>query len=390
MHDPLALPSTHRSTVAFDVLAAGLFGLLTIPAQTRESTFAAGVTAVIALAIAVRNLSPSTMIGLALGTAAVQVATLQIALLGAIGYAPLFAVAGSHPDPRVRRGSLAVGGVGVPIAGAVLPATFPDGTSVFYPVLLGITGAAVVVLGGWTFGFTRYQRRSVEQARVAETVAELERRRLLELYDEQAERSRLARDMHDVVAHSLAVVIAQAEGARFVLASSPETADEALGVIAGTAREALGEVRDVLHELRRDDTPPRADAAERARLVDRMRAAGMTLTVEETGDPESAEPAAVQAAHRILTEALTNVLKHGDLTRPVVVRHDWRDGTSMTVRNAVAAASRPPSTAPGAGHGILGMGERAAAVGGTLRSGPTDDGWALEFTAPPARKGAPS
>ncbi len=83
--------------------------------------------------------------------------------------------------------------------------------------LFGFAGAAVVVIGGWAFGFIRYQRRMVQQASIAETIAELERKRLLDLYDEQSERTRLARDMHDVVAHSLAVVVAQAEGARMVL-----------------------------------------------------------------------------------------------------------------------------------------------------------------------------
>lgn len=379
MHDPLALPQTRRSTVGFDLVLAGLFGLVGIPIQLGDSVFTAIVTAVIVLAIAVRHFAPTAMIVLALGTAAVQVACLHVAIFGSLGYAPLFAVAGSHPDRRVRRGSLAAGVLGVLVAAAVMPSAYTEGGSWVFGVLFGLTGAAVVVLGGWTFGFTRYQRRSVEQAQVAETIAELERRRLLELYDEQSERSRLARDMHDVVAHSLAVVIAQAEGARFALSSSPEAADEALGVIAGTAREALGEVRGVLQELRSGDTAAQATAVDRAQLFERMRSAGMRLSVEEIGDPETADPAAVQAAHRILTEALTNALKHGDLTEPVVVLHDWHDGVTMTVRNAVGAVAPDRS---GAGHGILGMAERAAVIGGTVQSAPTPDGWTLRFRAP--------
>ncbi|GAA3952607.1 sensor histidine kinase [Gordonia caeni] len=382
MHDPLARPHTPRSTVAFDLLMAGVFALIGLPIQSSDSAFTAIVTAVIALAIAVRSVAPTVMIVLALGTAAVQVIFLEVALFGSLGYAPLFAVAGSHPDRRVRRGSLAVGIVGVLVAGAVMPSAYPEGGSWLFGLVLGLAGASVVVLGGWAFGFIRYQRRNVEQAEVAETIAELERRRLLELYDEQAERSRLARDMHDVVAHSLAVVIAQAEGARFALASSPDAADEALGVIAGTARDALGEVRGVLHELRSGDTAAQATAVDRAQLFDRMRAAGMRLVVEELGDPETADPATVQTAHRVLTEALTNALKHGDLSEPVTVVHDWRNGAVVTVHNTVNTL---PSTAIGAGHGILGMSERASAVGGEIRSRATADGWTLEFTAPPAK-----
>jgi len=105
----------------------------------------------------------------------------------------------------------------------------------------------------------------------------------------------------------------------------------------------------------------------------------MRLSVEEIGDPETADPAAAQAAHRILTEALTNALKHGDLTEPVVVLHDWHDGVTMTVRNAVGAVAPDRS---GAGHGILGMAERAAVIGGTVQSAPTPDGWTLRFRAP--------
>ena len=386
MHDPLAPPHTPRTTVAFDLLMAGVFALIGIPIQWDDTPFTGIVTAVIAVAIAVRNVAPAAMMVLALGTAVAQVAFVDVALFGSLGYAPLFAVAGSHPDRRVRRGSLVVGVVGVLVAGVVVPSAYPEGGSWVFGLFFGLTGAAVVVLGGWAFGFIRFQRRTVRQAEVAETIAELERRRLLEKYDEQAERSRLARDMHDVVAHSLAVVIAQAEGARFALASSPEAAEEALGVIAGTARDALGEVRGVLQELRSGDTAAQATALDRAQLFDRMRAAGMRLDVEELGDPETADPATVQIAHRILTEALTNVLKHGDLSKPVTVVHDWRDGAVLTVRNAVNPL---PPTAIGAGHGILGMSERAAAVGGHVHSSATAGGWTLVFTAPSA-KGVPS
>ncbi|MEZ5210189.1 sensor histidine kinase [Gordonia sp. (in: high G+C Gram-positive bacteria)] len=303
-------------------------------------------------------------------------------MIPSLAYALLFFVAGGSAHQAVRRISLAVAIAGSAVAAWTLihrsVSEFGNDPGVL-DFAAAYAGSAIVVVGGWTYGFTRYQRRTVEEARVAETIAELERRRLLELYDEQAERSRLARDMHDVVAHSLAVVIAQAEGARFALASSPDDAAAALGVIAGTAREALGEVRGVLQELRSGDTAAQATAHDRTRLFERMRAAGMTLATEQLGDPANADAAVAATVHRILTEALTNALKHGDLSEPVIVVDDWRDGAALTVRNAVPAE---PHRAIGAGHGILGMTERAATVGGTVRSAAAGDHWVLELSVP--------
>ena len=380
MHDPLALRDVRRTTVAFDLVLAAIFGLLVAPAEWANSSTIAGIaTALIACAIAIRHLLPSLMMVLALGTAILQVAATDVAVGGSIGYAPLFAVAGGHPDRRVRRGSLWAAVVGSVVAGIVLPYSFPDGNYWWAGHVLGAAGSLVVCAGGWVWGFTRWQRRSVEQAKVTETITELERRRLVDLYDEQAERSRLARDMHDVVAHSLAVVIAQAEGARFALKTSPESTDEALGVIADTARSALGDVRGVLEQLRSDDTPAQADAQDREQLYARMRAAGMDIRSDETGDPETVDPGAARVAHRVLTETLTNALKHGDRNRPVLVTHDWHDGVRLTVRNSIAD---DPLSAGGASHGIVGMTERASAAGGTLTSTADGHDWQTVLVIP--------
>ncbi|MFT3716960.1 MAG: histidine kinase [Gordonia sp. (in: high G+C Gram-positive bacteria)] len=383
MHDPLALPYVHRSTIVFDVVMAVVFGLVAGSVEWTHTSTAAGVaTVLIAVAIAVRDVWPSVMIVLAVTSAILQVATTDVAVFGSLGFAPLFAITGAHPDRRVRRLSLWAGLAGAVASAIVMPLTYPNGEASWTQgVVIGFIGALLVCVGGWVWGFTRYQRRSVEQARVTETIAELERKRLVDLYDEQTERSRLARDMHDVVAHSLAVVIAQAEGARFALKSSPEDTDEALGVIADTAREALGEVRDVLQQLRDDDTAAQSTAADREQLYTRMRAAGMDLTAQEVGDAEKADPAAARVAHRVLTEALTNALKHGDPACPVSVVHDWTDGTRLTVRNTIAATPAARST-PGAGHGIVGMSERASTVGGRLSSRADGEAWVLEFVAP--------
>ncbi|OZC32815.1 sensor histidine kinase [Gordonia polyisoprenivorans] len=378
MRDPLSTGGLTRRGLIIDVAIAVVFALVAIPIHLGQSTSAAVTAAVVSIALALRRPAPSVMIVLALASATVQVATDQIAVVASLAYFPLFATVGGHPDRRVRFGSLSVAIAGCVIAGWEFPHVYAS-ADIVAARLFGFAGAAVVVIGGWAFGFIRYQRRMVQQASIAETIAELERKRLLDLYDEQSERTRLARDMHDVVAHSLAVVVAQAEGARMVLDADPEATRKALHVIADTARGALGDVRGLLEQLRNEDVSS-ASRSDRDTLFDRMRAAGMTIDTRETGNDESVDANITRVAGRVLGEALTNALKYGDLAVPVVVRIEWTRGCSMTVWNAL---SDNPLAPGGAGHGIAGMAERAAQIGGTLRSDRDNrDGWLVSLQIP--------
>ncbi|OPX10448.1 histidine kinase [Gordonia sp. i37] len=380
MRDPLSTGGLTRRGLIIDVAIAVVFALVAIPIHLGQSTSAAVTAGVVSIALALRRLAPSVMIVLALASAAVQVSTDQIAVVASLAYFPLFATVGGHPDRRVRFGSLAVAIAGCVVAGWEFPHAYVDAAGNAVAIrLFGFAGAAIVVIGGWAFGFIRYQRRMVQQASVAETIAELERKRLLDLYDEQSERTRLARDMHDVVAHSLAVVVAQAEGARMLLDADPDATRKALHVIADTARGALGDVRGLLEQLRNEDVSS-ASRSDRDILFDRMRAAGMTIDTQETGNDESVDANITRVAGRVLGEALTNALKYGDLAVPVVVRIEWTRGCSMTVRNAL---SDNPLAPGGAGQGIAGMAERAAQIGGTLRSArDNDDGWLVSLQIP--------
>lgn len=387
--DPLAFPDLARRSALGDAgVGFALMAVLLI-ASAGLGTVPMAVNVLVGLALMCRRSAPSLMMALALVSAVIQVATYIVSPAASLLYPILFYTAGSHPDCRVRRGSLAVAVAGSLVAAWVFPraSTF-GGSEGGHPVaayLVSLIGIAALIVGGWTFGFVAYQRRSVQQARVAEQISELERRRLLDLYDEQAQRSSLARDMHDVVAHSLAVVIAQAEGARFALDASPESAKEALGVIAGTARQALADVRGVLEELRSTESTAEHTRVDRDQLYDRMRAAGMSLNHSEIGDDGAASPISVRVAFAILTEALTNALKYGDLAAPVAVTHDWTGGCRLTVRNALSAAPLAPG---GAGHGIVGMIERAELAGGTLTSAAAADGsWLVELVVPERPEG---
>lgn len=180
---------------------------------------------------------------------------------------------------------------------------------------------------------------------------------------EEQERVRIARDMHDVVAHSLAVVIAQADGARYAAATHPELSQEALGTIAQTARAALSDVRMLLTQLRhRQGDGPQPTLADLEALFAHVRQAGVEPRVTVDPMPPGEPPAAIQlAVYRILQEALTNAMRHGQ--GGVDVRLSWlSDRVDIEVRNDVAEEA----PAHVGGHGLVGMRERAQLVGGTL------------------------
>lgn len=182
---------------------------------------------------------------------------------------------------------------------------------------------------------------------------------------EEQERVRIARDMHDVVAHSLAVVIAQADGARYAAAVNPDIATEALGTIAQTARGALSDVRMLLTQLRhRQGEGPQPTLADLEALFAQVRQAGIEPRITVDPMPPGEPPAAIQiAVYRILQEALTNAIRHGD--GAVDVHLAWlQDRVDIDVRNTVA---RDAAAAPG-GHGVIGMRERAQLVGGSLQA----------------------
>ncbi|EGD57123.1 sensor histidine kinase [Gordonia neofelifaecis] len=386
--DPLAFPNLSRRSVIGDAAVGFVLLVLMVAVSSGLSTTVQIASLLIGLAVMCRRVTPSLMMTLAVASAVLQVVTYDVAVGACLLYSVLYYTAGNHPNALVRRGSFVVAAVGSLVAAWVYPRSSAwgaaDESATLLAYLMTFLGIAVLLVGSWTFGFIRYQRHSVEQARIAEQMSELERRRLLDLYDEQAARSSLARDMHDVVAHSLAVVVAQAEGARFTLDSSPEAAKEALGVIADTARQALADVRGVLEELRSTESTADHTRTDRDQLYARMRAAGMTLQTTEIGDADTVSPLSVRVAFAVLTESLTNALKYGDLARPVEVRQDWTDGCRLTVANAL---SDKPLAPGGAGHGIVGMVERAELAGGTLTSAAVDGRWLVELVVPARPEG---
>jgi signal transduction histidine kinase len=195
-----------------------------------------------------------------------------------------------------------------------------------------------------------------------------------------AERIRIARELHDVLAHHIAVVNAQAGVAQYLLRADPAAADTALTGIAANTRAALDELRATLGLLRADgDTPsdPRAPAPtieHLGRLLDSFTDAGMRLTVTVHGEPGSLSGPADLAFYRIVQEALTNAAKHAPGS-DVCLSIGWSAASvHLTVSNTGPAAAPQGLMNEGTGHGLIGMRERAAAAGGTVSAGPAAAG----------------
>jgi signal transduction histidine kinase len=214
----------------------------------------------------------------------------------------------------------------------------------------------------------------------------LERQAVLleEQRDEQArtavadERTRIARELHDVVAHAISVVVLQARGGRRVLASDPDAAHEAFDVIEATSTQALGEMRRLLGLLRADDEialAPQPTLARVGDLVGELQAAGLPVDVTVEGEPAPLPPGVDLSAYRIVQEALTNALKHAGPAR-AHVRVVYEDEAVLVevTDDGLGAAAPALSGVESGGHGLVGIRERVAIVGGVLDAGPRPQG----------------
>jgi len=250
---------------------------------------------------------------------------------------------------------------------------------------------------------------------LAERAERLERER-----DQQAslaaatERARIAREMHDVVSHNIQVMVTLADAASLAQASDPDRAAEAIQEVSSTGRQALTDMRRMLGVLREEpiaagagdgagsskssDPPlaPQPGLRELEALVERVRATGLDVSVRRVGEPFELSPAAGLTVYRVVQEALTNALKHAEELTVVEVRLAFADpdvAVRVTddgrARVSVPAPSTPP--APGGGHGLAGMAERATAFGGSLRTGPGPaGGWEVEATLRDCRAPTPA
>jgi signal transduction histidine kinase len=212
--------------------------------------------------------------------------------------------------------------------------------------------------------------RRQEWARRRAEEEEAERRRVNE------ERLRIARELHDVLAHSISVINVQAGVGLALLDSDPAQARTALTTIKSASKEALGEVRQVLDTLRAKGDAPRTPAPGLARLPEltaQAADAGLRVTVETEGEVSPLPPGADLAAFRIVQEALTNLIRHSGSRTALVRLHHGSGELRVDIDDDGPAAESGTAAATG-GNGLVGMRERAAALGGSAEAGPRDDG----------------
>ncbi|MCY0934426.1 histidine kinase [Streptomyces sp. H34-S4] len=273
---------------------------------------------------------------------------------------------------RVR---LAVGGLTV--LTVALSVSWNTGTARELLFTLFVSGAA--------YALGRLQHtRQVYTAALLDRAAQLERANRIEAEQAAArERARIAREMHDILSHAVSIMIVQAEAGPVAVRRAPERAEAAFEAIAETGRDAMAQLRTMLGVLRTDEAAPRSPqpgVRELAGLVERVRGSGPAVSYERTGSVRGL-PAALEATvHRVVQEALTNVVKHAGASA-VSVRLEYGE-RELTV--TVTDDGRGPGTgssvpqARRGGHGLIGIRERAAAHGGTARSGPGPDGTGFE------------
>lgn len=238
---------------------------------------------------------------------------------------------------------------------------------------------ALVFLAAWFVGRLVHGRAQVAE-RLERQTAQLERER-----DELAqaavvrERARIARELHDVIAHSVSAMVIQAGAARRVLPRSPAESAAALRNVQDVGREALGELRSTLGFLAPDDARtaglrPAPTLAAVDELVERARAAGLPVELHIGGEPGRLPGSSDLAAYRIVQEALTNALRHAGPAHATVLL-DWRkDALVIDVRDTGSGRGAHSAEMPESGHGLAGMRERAELAGGTLEAGPARGG----------------
>ncbi|MER6632770.1 sensor histidine kinase [Streptomyces sp. NPDC000987] len=338
------------------------------------------VIVLLCLVIAMRRRMPERMLLLTIGIGAAQVA-LDVAVTPA-DFAMLVivytvAATGARWASRL---ALAVS-LG---AATVAQLRWPNDNS-------GVLGnVAIVVLQtvpfalAWVLGDSIRTRRAYF-AQLEERAARLEKEREAQAkVAVAAERARIARELHDVVAHNVSVMVVQADGAAYVLDAAPDQAKKALETISSTGRQALAEMRRLLGVLRTGEHQetseyvPQPDVEQIDELVEQCRHAGLPVDFKVEGTPRPLPSGVELTAYRIVQEALTNTRKHGGPNAGASVRLVYfDDGLGLLVEDDGKGAPHElyeEGGIDGRGHGLIGMRERVGMVGGTLDAGPRPGG----------------
>jgi signal transduction histidine kinase len=362
-------------TVAFEVVLAHDPGLLGWGGPDlefrRADSLSLALTLLVNLPLALRRCAPLTI--LLISCTAVIIYHLAGFYYGMNTMPPLLALytVASRRTPRVA------------FAGAAAVFAMWFHASVAGPPTLlwaGIVQGSVMIAVAWGFGnsarmLTENSRRLTGLSEQLKRDQEDKARRAV-----TEERVRIARELHDVVAHHMSVISVQAGLARYVFASDPDTASAALATIADTGSEVMGEMRRLLSVLRiepEDDDGVSYDPApgldRLGQLVDRVRSAGLPVEVTVSGSVRPLASGIDLCAYRVVQESLTNVLKHAGSARAQVSL--WYGPTQLLLRvTDDGGGSGPVETPDGGGHGLIGMRERVKLYKGTIAARPQPPG----------------
>ncbi|MGK5731502.1 sensor histidine kinase [Streptomyces sp. URMC 124] len=335
----------------------------------------------LSLVIALRRRAPVPMLFLAIASGLAQIAA---DVQGTIADIAMLAIVYTIASGHVRWASRVAlaGGLAAPVLFLIRWPVVDRGLGGTLIALAFLTAPFVLA---WVLGDSMRTRRAY-WAQLEERAARLEKDREQQArMAVTAERARIARELHDVVAHNVSVMVVQADGAAYVLDASPEQAKQALETISGTGRQALAEMRRLLGVLRTEegtteggDYVPQPDVEQIGDLVEQVRGAGLPVEYEVEGAPRPLPSGVELTAYRIVQEALTNTRKHGGPEAGASVRLTYfDDGLGLLVEDDGRGAQHELYEAGGAdgmGHGLIGMRERVGMVGGTLDAGPRPGG----------------
>ncbi|MET7715094.1 sensor histidine kinase [Streptomyces sp. NPDC005407] len=358
-----------------------LWVITAAPVGVEPRTAAAVIVLLLSLVVALRRRMPERMLVLAavLGVAQlaldVEVNPADFAMLVII-----YTVA-AHDGSRWASRLALVGGLSAaPLAQVRWPMEDTGaGGKIFFTIVMSATFALAWVLGD------SIRTRRAYFAQLEERATRLEREREAQSkVAVAAERARIARELHDVVAHNVSVMVVQADGAAYVMDAAPDQAKQALETISTTGRQALAEMRRLLGVLRTGDAKesgeyvPQPDVRQIEDLVEQVRCAGLTVDFKIEGTPRPLPSGVELTAYRIVQEALTNSRKHGGPEVGASVRLVYfDDGLGLLVEDDGRGAAHEmyeDGGADGRGHGLIGMRERVGMVGGTLDAGPRPGG----------------
>ncbi|MCW3816079.1 sensor histidine kinase [Micromonospora sp. DR5-3] len=367
---PLAVDAC--SAVALMLLGAVF--LLLAPPELRPAQLwsAVGWSALGAVPVALRRVAPWPAVGAAVATLAVPVLARHAPATQGLVFLVLTYTMAAHQRSRPAMLAAALLWVPVVLVNLLVPLHGVLDTGPAYLVLNNLLSASVAYTVGRA---VQTRRQSTRMLRERARFAEASQRSLAE----QAvvdERRRIARELHDVVAHQVSVMGVLATGARRVLRRDPDAADEAMATVEETGRATLRELRRLLDVLRTDAEPaaeltPQPGLTGIEALVEQVREAGLPVTLRVDGAPGPLEEGVALTVYRIVQEALTNALKHAGRAT-ALVRLTVADG--FLAVEVTDTGRGPAPVTDGIGHGLVGMRERVALYGGILRTGPRPGG----------------